>query len=257
MGAVRHRRLIRLAVARRRPRNGRRRRGGGGSAVTGHRGTTQFAGSTVSGWRRRTAYSPAANSIELARASARHRPPPWATSPATRQAETATTAAPSRPPAPALTTSSTAARGTTPTTTTPPGITDATRGPGGTSTSSKPSSRRRTAGDVGDRAKTSAQRGKLGRPGRRHVVDGMQDPIKEGRADIVRTGSSTSPARSHYGVQSTAERPEQGRALGRRPTASSPGRSTQRATRPRTSTSTSFSTPGSSVVTSHAAASPR
>jgi hypothetical protein len=128
------------------------------------------------------------------------------------QAAAATTTAPggagpSPTTGPAATTPSTAAPGTTATTQRTAGTTATTRpAPAGTSTSSgrpgasaAPSTTTATSGPAaaGRQGHQSAQTDPTGDT----FVDGTQDPIKEGRADIVRAGAAYEPGKIILAMQ--------------------------------------------------------
>jgi hypothetical protein len=123
---------------------------------------------------------------------------------------TAATTAPAPSPTagrPAVTTPSTAALGTTATTQGAPGTTATTRAaPPGTSTSSgrpgagtAPPATTATSGPAaaGGQGHQSAQTDPAGDT----VVDGTQDPIKEGRADIVQAGAAYQPGKIILAMQ--------------------------------------------------------
>ncbi|HEV8623947.1 MAG TPA: hypothetical protein VG034_05765 [Acidimicrobiia bacterium] len=116
-------------------------------------------------------------------------------------------AGPSPTTGPAATTPSTAAPGTTATTQRTTGTTATTRpAPAGTSTSSgrpgasaAPSTTTATSGPAaaGRQGHQSAQTDPTGDT----FVDGTQDPIKEGRADIVRAGAAYEPGKIILAMQ--------------------------------------------------------
>jgi hypothetical protein len=132
---------------------------------------------------------------------------------ATAAPATSATTAPAVPPVsvapspttgrPAASTPSTAAPGTTATTRKSPGTTGATGGASGsTSTSGRPAGASAppvtTASGPNGAVKNG---GKMADPGGDTVVDGTQDPIKEGRADIVRSRAVYQPGKVIFGFQ--------------------------------------------------------
>ena len=129
---------------------------------------------------------------------------------ATQAPGTSATTAPVAPPSsaappptsgPAATTPPTAAP-TTATTRKPPATTATTRAGGSTSSSGRP------AGSAAPPVTTATgpngtvkNGGKLGDPAGDTFIDGTQDPIKEGRSDIVRSRAVYEPGKITFGMQ--------------------------------------------------------
>ena len=201
MGAVRHRELIRLlalvvaldmsagvvAVAVRSTRS--------------EHGPTQFAGSTGIPLDTENGIL-AGGSFDKRRGPSGSSTTRGTEAPATSATTAAGVAPPPTTGVPEPTTSSTAAPGTTATTARPPGTTGPTRAPGGTTASSKPP-------PVASPPVTTAtgpngverNGGKMSDAGGDTFIDGTQDPIKEARADIVRTRAVYEPGKITLGLQ--------------------------------------------------------